>query len=194
MKKETPKEKKEIIIQHIEEKLVYKKSYNICLATVAKELKISKRTIYEIFCSKDEIFEIIITRNNDKMNKIIKKIIDDLKSDEINVYTAIEEFLKLIFDYKHYPQSKIFDKFPKLHEKFRNEKKEFVETLFEIAKRKKVLKDDFNKRTFYIILGAVAHTIVMKPGIDLEIISEINAMLCRGIFSSQTQESMISVF
>ena len=142
MKKENPKEK---IIQHIEEKLVRKKSYNICLATVAKELKVSKRTIYEIFESKDEIFEHIIQRFYDDVKKFQSKIITDFKNNEIEFYEGIEEFLIRIFENKHLALSKIFDKFPKHSEKFRSDTLDFLETLIEIAKKRNIIKQ---KRTY----------------------------------------------
>jgi AraC-like DNA-binding protein len=182
MKKENTKEK---IIQHIEKKLVHKKSYNICMTTVAKELKMSKRTIYEIFESKDEIFENIVLRFHTNVKKVHDKIIADVKNNEISVYAGIEEFIKAVFKNRYIAHSKIFDKFPKHSEKIKLDTHEFLNTLLEIAKKRKIIREDLNKRAFYFVLGSVVGTIIMKYEIDLDMIAEMNEILCYGIFVNQ---------
>jgi len=181
MKKEDTKEK---IIKYIEEKLTRRSANIICLSNVAKDLKMSKRTIYEIFNSKDEIFENIILRIIAKFKKNYNEIISKIKDNEMNVYDALGEFWKLIFIDRHLAHSKLFEKYPKYFEKFKSINKEFIDTLFVIAKKRKILKEDFKIKTFYYILSSIAHTIVMKYEMELENIVEINELLCYGMFQA----------
>ena len=189
MKKENTKEK---ILLKVEEKLLRRKIHSVSLDDVAKELKISKRTIYEIFYSKDEIYENIILRFHAELKKHHSKMIADIKNDEMSIFDGIEEFMKFVFRYKHLPLSKLFDKFPKHITKIKEDTMYFLDILLDLAKKRNVIRQDFDKGNFYLILKGVLYTIVTQYDMDLGRIAGMCEIICFGLLTKQTQEEVFT--
>lgn len=190
MKKESVKEQ---ILQKMEEKLISQSFNDIRIDTIAQELRISKRTIYELFESKDKIFKNVIQRHYKYCVKIFEQIIADMKNEKISFYTGIEELMKLEIKNKAFTLSDVAYKFPEFCTKMKQKHIEFCDALLDIAIEHKVVKANLNKKLFYLIAQSLATTIldlkvINEYELDFPKLTEIKEIIIYGILTDEARQ------
>lgn len=89
---------KDLIINIVEEKLLKESFKNISIDSIAKELRISKRTIYEIFQSKEDILEVTVDKHIRVLIDAADKIADKISTNELSFIDGVSDLMKYISD------------------------------------------------------------------------------------------------
>ena len=165
MRKQFPKENLKVMMTEIREKILKgtiqvfnKKGLKLTMDDVADELKISKKTIYKEFSSKDEIFETMVDYVFDNI-KIREKEI--LESPEYSTIERIRLFLSAMPEsYRNINFQELYplkDKYPKVYKKLQKR----LETgwtpafrLLEQGKQEGVIRKDADLAIFKIMMEA----------------------------------------
>jgi AcrR family transcriptional regulator len=189
---------KEQILLKIEEKLLEQNFNEIRMDTIAQELRISKRTIYEIFSSKDEIYEAIIIRFNTLLENKFQKIISDIKKQTISTFDGIGEMIKLISENKKIHCSitaEAMFKFPELIIKMQKRRWKIFDEFLEIAIENNVVRQNLNKKTLHLVLHSTMNALV-NPIISKEYeidfftaIVEIHKIIIGGILTDEARNN-----
>ena len=194
---------KEQILLKIEEKLLEQSFNEIRMDTIAQELRISKRTIYEIFSSKDEIFETVIIRYTSFFENKFQKIVNDIKKQKISFFDGINEMMKLLSLNKKTSftmTSEAMFKFPELITKIKKRRIETFSELIDVAIENNLVRSDLNKKLFYLILQSTMDALVNPKVIkEYEIdffpaILEIHKTVIGGILTDSARKELSDFF
>lgn len=98
-------DEKEKVIDLTEEKFFREGFYKTTMDDIASELKMSKKTIYKFFPSKEELIHSIAKHF---MNKMKSKIVPTLSSDK-NAIEKLEELMKILASASQRMSPKMFD-------------------------------------------------------------------------------------
>jgi TetR/AcrR family transcriptional regulator, cholesterol catabolism regulator len=63
---------------------------SVTMDSLASQLGISKRTIYEVFSDKDELLVAVLTRIAQKQRELVKKILDESENSIIAIFRMLE--------------------------------------------------------------------------------------------------------
>jgi AcrR family transcriptional regulator len=194
MKKEDVKEQ---IFQKIEEKLSKQSFNDIRIDVVAQELRISKRTIYELFESKEEILKNVVQRHHKYTVKVFEQIVSDIKNKKITFYVGVEELMKLHIKNKMFTFSDFSDiayKFPDICNKISQEQFEFSNVLLDLAIEHNIVRANLNKKLFHLIMQSLT-SMIFNPKIineyelDFTKLIEIKEMMFYGILTDEARKT-----
>ena len=142
---------KELVLTAIEEKLHANNFRNISIDSIAKELHISKRTIYETFDSKEEIIEMTIDRYKKKFVNFANSIANKIQTGEITFTEGISDLMKY-FSEKTTFNSDFFAILPEKSKKIDDEKKNIFMKFYDIAVTEGVIRTEINKEIYFMII------------------------------------------
>lgn len=135
-----------------------KKGLKLTMDDVADELKISKKTIYKEFASKDEIFDTMVDYVFDNIKAREREILD---SDEYTTIEKIRLFLSAMPEsYRNINFQELHplkDKYPKVYKKLQRRLESGWEPAFgllEQGKAEGVIKEEADLRIFKIMMEA----------------------------------------
>ena len=165
MQNRFPKENLTVMVTEIREKILKgtiqvfnKKGLKLTMDDVADELKISKKTIYKEFSSKDEIFETMVDYVFDNI-KIREKEI--LNSDRYTTIEKIRLFLAAMPEgYRNINFQELHplkEKYPKVYKKLQKRLETGWEPAFELleqGKQEGVIREDVDFKIFKIMMEA----------------------------------------
>jgi AcrR family transcriptional regulator len=190
MKKEYVKEQ---ILLKIEEKLLMQNFNDIRIDAIAQELRISKRTIYELFESKDDIFKNVIQRHNEYCVKIAEKTIANIKDKKITLYDGLKELSKLLQKNTVFSFSDIVYKFHDICTEIKQKQNEFIDTFLDIAIEHNIIRASLDKKICYLIIKSL-NAAVFDPKIideyelDFPKLKEIHKIIFYGILSDEARK------
>ena len=142
---------KELVLTTIEEKLHTNNFRNISIDSIAKELHISKRTIYETFDSKEEIIEMTVDRYKRKLSNYANTIANKIQNGEITFTEGISNLMEY-FSGRAVLNSELFALLPERAKKIDNEKKNIFMKFYELAVSEGVVRAEINKEIYFIIV------------------------------------------
>ena len=135
-----------------------KKGLKLTMDDVADELKISKKTIYKEFSSKDEIFETMVDYVFDNIKKREKEI---LNSDGYSTIEKIRLFLSAMPEsYRNINFQELHplkDKYPKVYKKLQKRLETGWEPAFKLleqGKQEGIIREDADLKIFKIMMEA----------------------------------------
>ena len=135
-----------------------KKGLKLTMDDVADELKISKKTIYKEFSSKDEIFETMVDYVFDNIKKREKEI---LNSNEYSIIEKIRLFLSAMPEsYRNINFQELHplkDKYPKVYKKLQKRLETGWEPAFKLleqGKQEGIIREDADLKIFKIMMEA----------------------------------------
>ena len=135
-----------------------KKGLKLTMDDVADELKISKKTIYKEFSSKDEIFETMVDYVFDNIKKREKEI---LNSNEYSTIEKIRLFLSAMPEsYRNINFQELHplkDKYPKVYKKLQKRLETGWEPAFKLleqGKQEGIIREDADLKIFKIMMEA----------------------------------------
>jgi AcrR family transcriptional regulator len=164
---------KNLILTAIEEKLQTNSFKNVSIDSIAKELHISKRTIYEIFKSKESILEILVDIYQQKFIDYADSIATQIQKGELSFATGIYDLLKH-YSAKHWSHSEIFNFLPEKAKKIFAKRKNVFMKFYDIAVNEGVIKKDVNKDIYFMIIqtcGLALHDPKFRQEHDINVTS-----------------------
>ena len=63
---------------------------SVTMDSLANQLGMSKRTIYEVFADKDELLIEVLSRMNDQQKELIKKVLDQSENSIVAIFRMLE--------------------------------------------------------------------------------------------------------
>lgn len=164
---------------------------------LCRDLGISKKTLYEHFSSKKELFQTVAQKVFDEMRNESQEVLDKMiENDEFHFF----EQLKNMFDVVNRHHKKLKPLFMEDIRKyahniwhcthqFEEERREYFNKIWELGTREGMIRNDINKNIYYMMYFAILHT-VMRPDIlaDLSLSSyqaleQIYEILMSGILT-----------
>lgn len=166
---------------------------------LCRDLGISKKTLYEHFSSKKELFETIAENIFKQINKESKEVLDKMvENDEFHFF----EQLKNLFEIVNKHHKKLSPKFMHDIRKYAHsvwscshdlekERRRYFDKIWELGIRDGMIKSDINKNIYYMLYFAILHSVI-RPDVlaDLSLSSfqaleQIYEILMSGILTDE---------
>ncbi len=166
---------------------------------LCRDLGISKKTLYEHFSSKKELFETIAENIFKQINKESKEVLDKMvENDEFHFF----EQLKNLFEIVNKHHKKLSPKFMNDIRKYAHsvwscshdlekERRRYFDKIWELGIRDGMIKSDINKNIYYMLYFAILHSVI-RPDVlaDLSLSSfqaleQIYEILMSGILTDE---------
>jgi len=142
---------KKLVLDKIEDKLMTNSFRNISIDSIAKELHISKRTIYETFESKESILEMAIDRHQQKFINYADAIATKIQNGELSFTDGINDLMKHYSD-KHSLNNEIFILLPDKAKNIFAQRKNVFMKFYDIAVTEGLIKEGTNKDVYFMII------------------------------------------
>lgn len=109
-RKEREKQQRKIEIVDAAEKVFFTRGYgNSTMDDVAKEVELSKGTLYLYFKSKEEVYHAIVQRGIKTLNQMFEDAVVNKENGICKVRAIGEAFVRFFFEYSNYHDAMIFD-------------------------------------------------------------------------------------
>ena len=152
MKKEDVKEQ---ILKKIEEKLLIQNLNDIRIDAIAQELRISKRTIYEIFESKESILEMALDRYQRRLMNYANLVASKIQVGEISFTDGIHDLMKHISERVKF-NNELCVILPKKAKKMNSIRKNIFMKFYDLAVAEGLVKKEINKDIYFSIVQSCA--------------------------------------
>ncbi|SHJ64627.1 transcriptional regulator, TetR family [Clostridium cavendishii DSM 21758] len=166
---------KEKILQALANQIDIHGIRKFTLDSIAKDIKISKKTIYKYYNSKEELIEEYFHEIIESDKESVEKIINSNFSLEKKLYNVIHSYHKYKLPSSVLNDVKIFypNEWKKILE-FKNFKVEVIKQLLLVSKEKGEIKKDINLEILCLIIEKVSEEIL-----DNEIIDKAISVNCK---------------
>jgi AcrR family transcriptional regulator len=145
---------RKLIIDEVGEQLTNTSILNINLDNISKELHVSKRTIYEIFDSKENIIHTAVDLLMENLTNLVDSVTLKIKDDKISFKGGMLEIIQFLnnsfFANKEYNRL-----FPDRALELQNKSKKTFINFIELAKEKKFFRDDVNSEAIFHLIRIV---------------------------------------
>ena len=142
---------KELILTTMEEKLLTHNFKSISIDSIAKELRISKRTIYEIFESKEHILEIAIDRYQQNCINYADTVALKIQKGELSFTDGICDVMKFLSE-KTMFSSELFTLLPEKAKRVDTKKKNIFMKFYDIAMEQGLVKKEISKDVYFMVI------------------------------------------
>ena len=146
---------KDLVLTIIEEKIQTNSFKDVNMDSIAKELHISKRTIYEIFESKESILEMALDRYQRKLMNYANSIATKIQAGEISFTDGIHDLMKHISEKVKF-NSELYAILPKQAKKINSIRKNIFMKFYDIAVAEGIVKKEINKEIYFNIVQSCA--------------------------------------
>ncbi|MDR0927007.1 MAG: TetR/AcrR family transcriptional regulator [Ignavibacteria bacterium] len=140
----------------MEEKLLVQPFDTIRIDAIAKELRISKRTIYEIFDSKDIIFQILVERFHESFVAQYEIVILKLKNHELTFSEGMMLLVRCATRINGLKTKEIWNKLPFLANDIKLSREQMFTELLDIAIEQGIVRKDLRKNIYFMIMNTVS--------------------------------------
>jgi AcrR family transcriptional regulator len=190
--------------EHMLQKYGYKK---VRTDDIAKNVGISKRTLYEHFSSKESLVESLLTEKFEVFKSEIHSKLEIMKSsDASNFVSILRDINETVANYFSFFNKDLHEDIEKnlpdfMHKckTFEDNKFEVLKKIFEYGREKKKVKDNVDFEILYLI-SKYAIESLMKPEVIKElpystkdIITNIHSILMTGILTDDASNEFLEI-
>lgn len=164
---------------------------------LCRDLGISKKTLYEVFSSKKELFENVADNVFKEMSKESKEILDKMiENDMFHFFDQLKNLFEVVNKHHKKLKPKFMEDIKKYAHSvwcctfdFEKERRDYFEKIWELGIREKMIKSSINKNIYYMMYFSILHTVI-RPDVlaDLSLSSyqaleQIYEILMSGILT-----------
>jgi len=146
---------KDLVLTAIEEKLLTNSFRSVSIDSIAKELHISKRTIYETFESKESIFEMAVDRYQQKIINYANTVAAKIQSGEISFTDGMYDLIKY-FSERTMFNNELLALLPEKTKKIDQKKKKIFMKFYKLAVQEGIIRKEINKEVYFMIVRCCA--------------------------------------